>query len=386
MQYVVVDPRAADTIAFAEDQLKTNNNVFVLLHLSYNKQRFDNIAEASGNFYQILFLAMVPEAGSLPSYQNIYFTLTGESWIFVAVSILVMTLIQKSFELFYRKTTKTSIDANQKDRPLWKSFLYTIQAFVGDSITKVPQAPSARLILLGWILYSYLVTSAFTAKLLSSLISPRQEDNIDTLDQLFKSNLEICAPTEIKPNFEQYVYKNIREKFFRRPEFTPFNNITKRIDMTLPDRKSAFVMAEYILNQFIVKYYDKVNQKPYFHKMKEGFMYFPGVYLIQRGSPHLEYINYLLGMFHQFGFYVCWEEMAAFKESLGDSYESQQIDDESDSSVTLTKDHLQTVFYVWSLGIICAMFSLVGELLMSYYKKKTLKRKRIVKETRNTAN
>lgn len=376
------DLTASNVLQFIAKELNANYDVFAINLFSFNKKFFENIGEDCGRFYAISFPAMVPEAGTLPSYQNIYFALTGPSWIYVGASIVFLTLVQKLLQFFYRKTANMPEAVEQKELPLWQNFLLTIQAFFGDSLTKFPQTGPGRLILLGWIFYSFLVTSSFTAKLLSSLISPRNAENIDTLDQLFKSNVRMNVLREIKRHFEDYVREDIRQKLFKRVNFISYSNLSTEIRSNYLNRRNGFLMADYVIDKYVLQYYDKVNQKPYFHKMSESFMDFPGVYFLQRGSPHLERVNQLLGMFHQFGFFVCWEELAVFSDTLDGAYGSEDID-EGSSEVTLRADHLQTIFYVWSIGMFCAIFSFLGEIMLTFYRKKKSEREQ---QERNTSS
>lgn len=238
---------------FVRSELAQNYDVLAINPFSYSPGLLSSVGEPINGFYIISFSAMVPKAGNLPSYQYISYALTGASWIFVLGSIFAVTLVRKIGQYFYNR--KLKLHTKDEEMSLRRNLLYTFQTFLGDTLTKLPNSNIMRLILLAWIFYSFLVTSSFTAKLLSSLISPRTSDQINTQKQLFASDLRINAFEESRTRF---MNASLPKQHLVRFHFIPYSVIEEAlVDNYTND---AYVTADYVVQYFVAKYYDRVNQ------------------------------------------------------------------------------------------------------------------------------
>lgn len=344
-----------------------NGNVSLSFNIyGYYKKSFENHVETTKAFQQKNFCALVPKAGYQPAFKNVFFSLSMASWIIVLVNLLLFPWIYQLFQTLYSFVMVVLLKKEDTDESLTfsssikQNYLFTIQTFVGEPLNIMPNKAVFLCLMLSWIIYGFLVTSGFTAKLLSSLVSPRPLADINTIDELFNSSLRINSHANLYGNFRAYMHQDIWNVFQERVINITWNSLGTRLAVNYTD--DAYIQGEFFAYYYKYKFYNKIDNRPYFHIMEDRVLYFPAVYLVEQGSPFLEFMDKLLGWFYQYGFILKWDEMALSHNILqGHNNERIISEDDSDSRVILTMEHFQTIFYIWVIGTILGMVCFLYE-------------------------
>lgn len=130
---------------------------------------------------------------------------------------------------------------------------------------------------------------------------------------------------------------------------------------------NAYVMRKYLAKHMINKHYNKQLDRSHYHLMTNCLLSLPEVYLAEAGSPYIDYINELLGLFHAHGFFVYWWKQAPISHSadgdLGGNGEGDKKVDESEIKVVITLDHMKAAFCLWGIGISLATTMFVSEVV-----------------------
>lgn len=257
-------------------------------------------------------------------------------------------------------------------------FTIFFQSFFGDTIVRMPKSTSLRIIVLTWCIFSFLMTTAFAAKLISSLVKPNPEPNIDTIDQLLNTNLTLYTTDAtlvgIKTEMEK-MDKEIHEYFNKTDlkhwaqikksalRWKTFDRIKDRLNYNDNDNdqlnqlmndtnatNNAFVVNKYLADYMVHKHFDKIKDRSHYHVMHECLFHLPMVYFVEKNSPYLARINELLSQFHEAGFMSYWHRWSLLNDTLNNNYHSDEVEDEP-KKVVIKIEHLASAFAVWAVGV-----------------------------------
>ncbi|KAG4075453.1 hypothetical protein HA402_015106 [Bradysia odoriphaga] len=305
---------------------------------------------------------LVPKAGNEPIIWNLLRTMSKTTWIITLLSIVVMMWI-------YRWTQSVQKLIHSRKYPFyeysWKDVSTIIfQSFFGDAIRRIPESMPLRILIIGWCIYSFLITNAFQAKLISSLVLPKALDDIKTVEELGHSNLEIKYPRALGQLIQKYTDNGtmniLRDQLVEVESWSEFDAFINNKSST-----SAYIMMRFHADLMEKRNFDKITGKPFYKTMDHSFLTFPRVYFLKLGSKYVDHVSELLRRFHESGFIVKWTKQSEFISALHgmipvDDIEEEDVD-EADIKVVITPEHLQTSFFLLVLGLIVASLAFVGE-------------------------
>lgn len=344
---------------------------FAFNAFAYAPYNFNDTVEQSNAFDHVKFCVIVPRSGTQPTYFNIFHSLTPLMWILVVGSIIVVTIALAVVQ-YIRRTTGNELQ-NQTNYTILQFTAIALQTFFGDSIERLTLNLSVRWILLGWLIYSFFITNAFTATIISSLIKPNYLENINTIAELGASDLTILYPKPIAKNikngFDNKTWNLIGDNLKEIESWEKFVDVLNR-----NKTQYAYVIADYYCLYIVNNNVDAKTGKSIFHMVPECLASHPKVYLIQRGSMYLGYINELLGRFHEFGMFRRWVAETKFESMLKGlkiGYEADETTNYSLVKVVITMEYLQTPFYMLSFGLIISAITFCVEKLWFKLEKRT---------------
>lgn len=283
-----------------------------------NPMKVVGVFELTNSFNKDITGIIVPKAGYEPTVTNLARTLNTESWLATILSIFLITFVVKLLQWARHLISE--------GYPMKHVSILMYQSFIGDSIgNKVPTAYSMRCLFVFWFFYSYLMTSAFTGQLKSTLVQPKPLNDIDNLEELAESPLKIITFNETYEIVESYFGPALLPRFNRSLIITSFHNFSRQFPEH-PDK--AHIATENILTEAISKTFNSTIGRPTFHKMREYLSAIPMVYHGGLGSPFLHRINELMGQFHQAGLMVYWMDETLYDMALDGRFEEQKCDEE----------------------------------------------------------
>lgn len=305
---------------------------------------------------------LVPKAGDEPIIYNLLRTLSKTTWLVTLISLLVMMMIYRwtqDIQMYIRSRQHSFYEYS------WTEISTIIyQSFFGDSITRIPVSIPLRIIIIVWCVYSFLITNAFQAKLISSLVRPRALMDIDTIEQLGYSNLKIMYPKALANHIKEYTDNHtmnlLKDQLVEVDSWSKLN-----ASMNSKNRTAAFVLMRFHADWVEKRNFDKAAGRPTFKIMKECLLTMPRVYFLKLGSVYVEYVSELLRRFFEMGFIVKWARYSEFISGLhGNNHEEEDEEDDVDEAnikVVITTEHLQTSFCLLFIGLIAASVAFVGE-------------------------
>ncbi|XP_037050330.1 uncharacterized protein LOC119084454 [Bradysia coprophila] len=305
---------------------------------------------------------LVPKAGNEPIIWNLLRTMSKMTWVITLLSIVVMMLI-------YRWTQSVQKLIHSRKYPFyeysWKDISTIIfQSFFGDAIRRIPQSMPLRILIIGWCIYSFLITNAFQAKLISSLVLPKGLEDIHTVEELGHSNLEIMYPRALGQLIQEYTDNGtmniLRDQLVEVASWSEFDAFINNKSST-----TAYIMMRFHADLMEKRNFDKITGRPFYKTMDQCFLTFPRVYFLKLGSMYVDHVSEMLRRFHETGFIVKWTKHSEFISALHgnipvDDIEEEDVD-EADIKVVITPEHLQTSFILLVFGLIAASLVFVGE-------------------------
>lgn len=321
---------------------------------AYAPYNFNDTVEQSNAFDHIRYCVIVPTNGAEPIAFNIFYSMTPTIWILVFAAIIMVTLALAAAQHIHKNIRK-SLPDKHRDYTIVELATIVLQSFFGDAIDQIAFHRSLRYILLGWLMYSFLITSAFTATIVSSLIKPNYRQNINTIAELGASNLTILYPKSIEKNIQNGFDPETFHLF--GDNFKQINSWEQHIGILNRNKTQyAYVLTDSYCLHAVRSNIDKKTGESIFHMVPECLASHPKVYLAQRGSMYLGYVNELLGRFHEFGMFRRWTAESNFLSLMkGFRMDEDEMDKEVDYGsvkVAMNIEYLQTPFYMLGLGLL----------------------------------
>ncbi|XP_037030220.1 uncharacterized protein LOC119070041 [Bradysia coprophila] len=325
---------------------------------AYAPYNFNNTVEQTNAFDHVKFCVIVPRNGMSPVAFNIFHSMTPAIWVLVIVAIVIVTIALASVQYAHKNIRKriNHLTEQHKSYTIVELASIVLQSFFGDAIEQIAfYHHSLRFILLGWLIYSFLITSAFTATIISSLIKPNHRENINTIAELAASKLTILYPKPIAKNIENgFDYHTFQ---LLEDNFKEINSWEEHLTILNQNKTQyAYVLADYYCSHAVRSNIDKETGESIFHMVPECLSSHPKVYFAQRGSMYLGYVNELLGRFHEYGMFRRWiAESKFFSVMKGLRMGYQAADKEVDYAsvkVAMNMEYLQTPFYMLVMGLL----------------------------------
>lgn len=312
---------------------------------AYAPYNFNYTVEQTNAFDHIKFCVIVPKNGIEPIAFNIFHSLSPITWILVISSVIIITIAFVGIQKIQRAILNESSNYTATEYAT-----IALQSFFGDSITRFTANKAIRGIFLGWLIYSFFITNAFTATIISTLIKPNYIENINNIEDLSKSNLTILYPKVIAKNlkngFDDATWSSIGDNLKEVESWEKFIEI-----LQTNKTKYAYVLANYHCVYMVNSNIDEKTGESIFHMVPECLASHPKVYLFQRGSMYLGYINELLGQFHEMGMFRKWIAESNFWSMIKGMRIRDKAINYSEVKVVITMEYLQTPFYMLCVGL-----------------------------------
>lgn len=332
-----------------------------------------DMIENTNSYEQNNLCVIVPKAKQIPSFYNLFYTMQAETWIVAIFFVIIIIFVYFVIQMLNKRVNKREKD--ELNLGIIDIMFYMLQSFFGDSLTKLPKAASLRLIIITWLGYSLIISSAFTGTLISKIAIPLYENDINTIDEIKESGMDIII--------RQYVYQT--EHIWNLQLFKSLKPQMKYLNKSIFDEYLnknisglAFATSDSRADFEIARRGDDKAGRPIYHKINDRLIYFPRGYIATLGSPYIGMINDLLGRFFEGGFNNHFESLAEFKARIkgmikesDDEQEEDDLDEDDELKVILSMKHLESAFILLFIGLSFSTVIFLGEHLHHrYYSRK----------------
>lgn len=286
----------------------------------------------------VTWVVPVGAAKNVPVWLRIFVSeFSLETWSYFA-GVFVLTVL--THYAFSRVTNSKSTQS------LFDSFLYILSCSLGTTVRFQRSIPN-KVLISAWIWYALIITTAYESSMKSKLTIPLRHKDIDTLQELHDSNLDLYGVgTTIK-----IIYKEnenpIESAIGRRAK--PTNLSIDDIVTLIMTRKVGY-LREY--TTFSYNAYSNTKAIGKLHKVKQcAYTYFPAMFL-QKRCPITPIVNRVVDRLREAGILHFWRSLF-----LRESSEYQP------AVVKLTMEHMAAPFLAYGVCMIIAIIVFILEII-----------------------
>lgn len=250
----------------------------------------------------------------------------------------------------YRLMDNMSIYKNvPKIKSIWLYFLHW-STFYG-STTQLPTNISQRVLIIFWIVYSFILNTIYSSVIFSQLATVI-DNRINTVSELERFNLTIATAENMSNVIAEY-FGDEKHKVFVN-NLVNYDNVEEYVNIVwnLSDStsKTAYAGQYHFVN--FAQY-----TTPHYYVMSECPVPFLITYIVQYGSPYLEHINEKMSYLIQGGLFDKWK--LNFKPNT---------EENTNFSNRINWDNFLLLISSFIIFYVVAIFTFFMELLMYYVK------------------
>lgn len=275
-------------------------------------------------------VAVVPAPQMIPQYRYLSLVFSENLWLAVLLALSAVSLAKY---IVHRHCSG-----------LLSSILEVSAMLLGKQIEGLENSTAAvKILLTQWCFCAMILNVAFQCCLTSIIITPKYEKQIETLEELTHSNLEVLINQWHRMIAGQD--KSLNACLVTDTE----TNIIRR--MMRGDTSKAYAVQLSVAEEIVPKVFRE--KLPVYHIVREHVVPGFSVYLFPAVSPYVEETNRFLLLDQQFGLskYNLSDRAFAFS-----GYSTAEL-------VPLNLSHLQTVFYILVVGYLVSIIVLFLEIL-----------------------
>ncbi|KAL7024532.1 hypothetical protein ACKWTF_013089 [Chironomus riparius] len=317
-------------------------------------------------YLQDYYRFFVPKAPIEPRWKGLINIYSSDIWYAVLTTFIIAWIFWFIFGIF-------SLESYQH-RQFILICLNVLCVFLGISANNRPQYNSLRFFFCILALYALIITTLYTSKLIDVFTNPKDDYQIDSLDELLDSNLQIGGRLETMDWFDNG--DGLDEEIFSRFNYSEAFRPSPKTIYEISQGKMALLISQYYVRQ-------TAHRDNVFGMSEELFSNHLEM-LAERGFPLIKRINKILGLFRDIGIMSKLFQDFAFDSNIfarlkltkrieylrnkgkDAEYieelveEHDRIQEEENPEIVLTPEHLQGPFsiLILFLSISCGIFVL----------------------------
>lgn len=284
-------------------------------------------------------VVIVHKALKIPQYKYIFLIFDTILWLSIFGSMFLVVAFE-SYTLYKSQTSCYNCVS--------QSILDTYLILLNKSITYLEKGPySVRLLLTFWLYCSIIINVAFQCALTSIVITPKYENEINTLEEL--------RQTDLRVTINQYHFSSIPSRVLAKDHFIiEEESVISEMLINSEDRNYAVQLsiAEEILDM------ERSGVHPIYHLLKEHII--PGLngYNIKVKSPYTDVINR----------YILYDQQFALSKYIANRIylKNVSLEEYVSDQVPLSLEHLQSVFYILIIGEILSILVFIMEVVIHF--------------------
>ncbi|XP_066980161.1 ionotropic receptor 93a-like [Macrobrachium rosenbergii] len=266
--------------------------------------------------------------------------------------------------------------------------------FFSQSLCDLPTTLSSRVLVLSWLIFAFIIGTAYRGNLTAFLTIPKYPPRIDTLEQLADST----ARAKFRPNSSSFY------QYFQESELSAYRRVYQRADLIstvtvglreVMNNNAAYFQERMNMDLEIARHYPSWKERSKLYIAKENVMPGFAAWMVPKDGPYIENLNKVIRAAREVnirgissGLLQKWtedvmryEKRQIFLEQLNDLTEmSEETDDASagggDGNLALTVVHMQGPLILLVLGLAMATVSFLAEVVVHHCSRRFLARRR----------
>ncbi|KAJ9580701.1 hypothetical protein L9F63_024121 [Diploptera punctata] len=295
-------------------------------------------------YYTQTYTWFLPRVGVQPHWSNVTRVFKVETWACVLFSLIIVSAFLKVLNIANREDTVTC-------------FLNTWAVFLNVAFKQLPSNVRLRILFFSWVITSVALTTVFQSFMTSFFIDPGKGHQIDTIEELLKSDLNLSIGLHEN---SIHCWQTMLEIIY---DFLTFTNECSMLNYSVRNANIAFLVSEEVF-LFNFRSLGMLNRTSYFHKFSNGVINVHRSINMDITSPYLRQVNTVIKRLVESGIvdkivdnYVdptgLWKQINSGHRILEDY-------------VPLSLFHLLSSFIYLCLGFIMSFVVFVAEIITNY--------------------
>lgn len=322
----------------------------------YRLNHFEGKIEATRSNGRDDICFLVPRKGKAADIANIFRPFHKYTWISLVASVPCYVLT--FYLLVIRQNNRRSFQYH-----FFQFYSYLIQ----QPTTFTPRSRRQRILIGFWLIGVLLLSFMYQGKLSGTLIIPKDQPEIDNIEELAKSDLKIISFSrynrQIKEFFSDPKYNDVYKPLFQKLINCTIDEFYDSIAKLDPTYGFA---NKYHINGHLRNVYTETSSI-FFHQIKQCPVPYLGVYGIRYGTPYKSRLNFIIHQSQESGLINKWEQKNKLKEK-----KTQAKLHSGHGNIPFSLLHLQTAFYVYFLGCMTSFTAFLSETIFNYFKTRRL--------------
>ncbi|CAG9787622.1 unnamed protein product [Diatraea saccharalis] len=294
---------------------------------------------------------MLKSADKQSTFTTILQLISVTTFIIFMFNVIFMT----SVTVIVRKI-EINIWNLKKQTPTGHIIMDLVKCFTKQTVNLHKKRPVFRIMVLTIVVYSLIVNCLIEGIITSAITYPRYRSKVNTLDELFDSNLTLGVHNRYIEIFNASLTHSAREKLKTRIETINDKKIVEIIEER--NFQYALLLRKSDAISVTQKVKNMAHDRPIFQVMQECPIPCFIVYGLRYGSPYLRKIENTLHHLNQGGIMNFWLKVEEYniKRNIFNT------DDKYLKPLSLA--NLRSVFIVWSIGLALSTVSFLLEILI----------------------
>lgn len=307
----------------------------------------------------------VPRAQLAPKWRNLLDTFLYETWLsMIAAYFMVSTIVWYCCSCEPRDVTSYTL--------IQDSLKYLFSVFLAVSVSMTPKKFSSRIVFFVWVVFSLHFVAAYQAKLISVLLSPTYETQINSVEEILAKQMDWGAVPSLKRFYVDKEDWRVRYLFENWKACPDADACLHRIAYK---RDFALIIMSVHAEYEVLSYLD-ANSQSRIYCFPKVYLVYPSEMYMRKGFPFQDRLNQLILRIKDAGFIFKWMNDLQYREFIRQlRIANEQHPREQTQKLTL--DHLQGAFMIWALGYGSAILAFIGEFVYYKVKEEHLMKKRL---------
>ncbi|XP_044585543.1 uncharacterized protein LOC123265733 [Cotesia glomerata] len=241
--------------------------------------------------------------------------------------------------------------------------LETARIVIQQQCHEISNRVSERIFMMSWIIWAFILASAGQVHLMKALTDPPFYPNINTLDELVKSDLTVILDPIVYRSLNHSEQSLNRKLIEKAEQGTNFDSCLIRLSIServaCVTEKSIIRYQVFSLNRKIGK--KKISTKKKAHIVKSPVSTFWKTLVVRKGFPFLDKFDKAYQNIVEFGLIFKWTH------DIGKVFKPK-----TNYFGPLNLIHFEGIFIIFGVGISLAIGAFIGEIVVSYIKYKMI--------------
>lgn len=246
----------------------------------------------------------VPKPNPLRPWKDVFIVFTPSLW-----ATIIFTFLLSSITYYIMNKISLTKEKTAPEKTYWSCFIILYSLCIGVPISATPNSTYLRLLFFTWAFYSLTLTTVYQKTLYSLLIHPLTETQINSLDELKRSGLKICAE-HTAYTMNSLLYNNTNEM----NQYMVCNNKTEMIHNFI-NHKNTSILDK---TEFIESMQSKYGY--YFPKIPEIYVTYFVTMVTSKGHIAFDCLNAVVQRSVEGGLVSKWRSDAQMKPMIDSTY------------------------------------------------------------------